>query len=276
MFFFLLITMLPSTTTSYGSGDLPSMRLSVWDAYYNHYAENDVLWNRGMADESLVNEILNDRWAHRTDLTFLEIGCGLGHDSLYTLLQPIIMNVICLEPSSSALHSAMVRVRVALSNISTIITTRDDRGTTFVIDGVKRVTFVHAALGVNFSTILGSEPLIDLVWIRSVLQHLCDADAHFILSYVKTLLRPGGRLVVKEFIFCPGVKPEPFVACGQMVGPQHTRPSATFAQLLRDHYRSCEITQSSMQSLCTLKTNSSTVCADVISCTDNAPKPVRG
>jgi SAM-dependent methyltransferase len=166
----------------FNEGAHPSVPETAWEHYYAVHDEEDVLWNRGGVDGSLVAAVAAVGSSEPAGLHGLDVGCGLGHDALYMLLHNF-SRVTCLDASRSALDHARSRIHGRLSAAG---------------KSADSAEFVRAFLGENDEAPLGRVARYDLVWVRSVLQHLSDRDVRGMLRYLHSLLRPGGIVVIKE------------------------------------------------------------------------------
>lgn len=199
------------SSQGFSQGHSASVPWSAWDNYYATHDEANVLWNRGDVDENLVAVV--SALGNGTSLrSALDVGCGLGHDTLFLLGH--FSAVTCLDASPHALRAARARVKSALGT-------------------APRIEFVAAYLGAHTATPLGRAPRYSLVWVRSVMQHLSDIDLRGMLNYLRILLRPGALLVAKEFdsASCPQASAihGEVRDCNQTLGPKNTR---TVPQLL--------------------------------------------
>lgn len=241
-----------STNRSFQAGTTSSVAESSWEGYYKQHDEAHVLWNNKDADADLVAEVkaLRDPLTH---LHALDIGCGLGYDTLYMLTHGFYQ-VTCLDASPSALTAAKARVRDAFSEIGSMNT-------------INHAEFVHAYLGANSARPLGAAPRYHLVWVRSVLQHLSDVDALGMLTYVRSLLHPGGMLLLKEYESCPDEAVGTSIDdCGQSRGPKNTRPPAVLLKLLKRIFPHCTASKTGGQTVC-----GSPFCAQLLHCPNAGP-----
>ena len=233
-----------NAAASYAHGATRGPTAEIWDHYYATHQESDVLWNLGSVDPSM-EAAMSEVQQHRVSppLRGLDVGCGLGHDALYMVLQNF--TVTCLDASEKALARARSRVTS------------------------ERIEFVKATLGRESArgTVapLGRVPCYDIIWVRSVLQHLSDADARGVLVYLRSLLRPSGLLVLKEFDMagCEDIAGLNTMTtkCGQLTGPVNARDVNELLAMLHSEMPSCQATPSSLRTVC-----GEHICAQVYKC----------
>jgi 2-polyprenyl-3-methyl-5-hydroxy-6-metoxy-1,4-benzoquinol methylase len=244
------------------AGQAASVSQQNWEAYYRAHTDDQVLWNARGADASLVAAVAQYTSRNRKEPGAgwhgLDVGCGLGHDSLF-MLRHNFTHVTCLDSSNHALASARTRITQHLD----------------VTDA--STEFVEAFLGEPNRFPLGTRERYDLIWIRSVMQHLSDETLRRMVTYLTSLLRPGGMLVAKEFdpAACAGAigSNGTRLVCGQAMGPRNSRSAPQLLQLIRTAAASggktapaCKATASKLRASC-----GSQVCAQVYECSVHGP-----
>jgi SAM-dependent methyltransferase len=149
----------------------------IWDGMYEA-AEADpasLVWNAGGADEDIASFFrarFGDPGGGGRRARVLEIGCGLGHDSLR--LAHLGHDVTCAEISPASVRM-LPELREAL---------------TVVIWNIERDPLEA----------LGGGGAWDAVLMRSVLLHVSADFKGFVLARIRELLRPGtGVFVDKEY-----------------------------------------------------------------------------
>jgi len=235
-----------------------------WNDLYNSPTKHgvDVLWDHHGPDPVLVATMRDRKRDGQRSESALDLGCGEGNDAIF-LMQQNFSDATCLDASRAALDIAEERAG----------------SSTLSASALKRLSFVHAFLGADGETPLGSTPRYDLVWIRSVLQHLSNSDVVGVLRYVRSLLRDGGTLLAKEMVSCPAaavVSTEALQSqrwgsshCHQSLSPIDFRPAKELLELVRMAFPSCVGSNSSFEMQC----DGTHLCAQLHTCRASPPSP---
>lgn len=223
-----------------------SVGADEWDEYYSQHVAS-VMWRqRGVVDPVLAAAV-KETIGHRSGAAGLDLGCGTGEDALYMATHGF-EEVACLDASRKALARAEASARETFNRAGT--PTRIDH-----------VQYVAAFLGADAAAPLGTAPAFDLIWVRSVLQHLSSDDLTAVLAYVRSLLRPGGMALFNEYDMCPGEDLSPRVFCGEEAGPPNSRLSSDLLEVLRQVFPACTSRPEHMIGSC-----GDTVCSQLYMC----------
>ena len=149
----------------------------MWDGLYEAAKADpaSLVWNAGEADDDIISVFrarFGDPQGEGRRARVLEIGCGLGHDSLR--LADLGHDVTCAEISPTS-----VRILPELREALTVVMWNIEQ------DPLES---------------LGGKGIWDAVLMRSVLLHVSAEFKGFVLARVHELLRPGtGVFVDKEY-----------------------------------------------------------------------------